>query len=334
MADAPHFTAEQLLGDLAGMTLDGRVFDEMFFTTDLGACALVSIDNVTQQDDETNPGSVQVLCDAAFENAAYRVLARLDLTYSLTGGGSWVCAEVSAEEVGRQAIAPIEYDPVGRFDAASASIELDEEAQVCRVRNAYEPLWFETVSGDPALLYRFDGSSWVFQGLDPASATVTYEGLAGQYDDPSNPGFEPTTQEDGSPICRLVIDAVDAQGTASGSIVFEGLRYRQSEQVAAALAGQAVGAMTPSGDHRATLVMAGTLEPDGTPVAVTVVADSETSDPSSPYGGLGVQVSFKLVAMMDELAPDGSASFVSLPNNITEASMALEQIQAAAVPMA
>lgn len=270
-AELPTITADQLLSDLDGADFLGQLWGDDTYFSSLGDNTLASVENLSQEPSEEDEGGIDVTYDAIVTNDAYRVDLRLRSTYVPISGG-W--ALQSAHELlgcTLRATAPIELDPQGRFDS-SATVTFDEDAQTCRVSGAYEPLWFETVSGDPALLYRFDGSVWEFQGLDPGSATITYEGLAGTYVDPSNPQFEATSALG----CQLVIDAVGADGAASGSVTLQSTTVGGAQepwQATAQLTGQAVGSVTSAGDHRVTVTLTGALDPDATPVALGAVAD-------------------------------------------------------------
>lgn len=323
MAQAPTFTAEQALADLSGADFLSQNWGDATFFESLGGCVLASVENVSQEGAADDPSAASVLCDAIVENAAYRADLRLRVAYGAQGDGSWSPRGHSVLGVSLRAIAPIQLDPAGRFDPSTAAVEFDEEAQACRVTGAYQPLWFETVSGDPALLYQFDGSVWNFQGLDPASAAVTYESLVGQYDDPQNPGFEPG----GSLGCRLVIDSVDGQGAVSGTVTLQSTVVSLNAEpwaATAALTGQAVGSTTSTGGHRVTLTLAGALVPDGTPVVLGAYADGSV-EPSAE-GGRALKVAWPVVYAY---RGDG----VTMDALVTEdLSVQLEQVQAAAVP--
>lgn len=318
MAESQAVTDEQVLSDLSGVTFSYS-YDGTFYES-LGDDALVEVGGVSQGPADDS-GAVQVICDATYENEAYRSVWRVGLAYTGSGDGWALSGVTGARAVSVRATAPIQLDPVGRFDPSQAEVEFDEDAQTCRVTGAYRPLWFETVSGDPALLYRFDGRAWSFEGLDPSSAAVTYEGLVGEYDDPGNPGFEARQGERGY---RLAIESVDGQGAVTGTLTLQGASSGggQAWQQSAALAGQAVGSVDALGRGRVTLALTGELDQDGTPVALSACGGADVAPSDDAYGGRALKTSY--LAVFDPRDGSGLAE--------EELSAVLEQIQAAAIP--
>lgn len=220
----------------------------------------------------SDDGTVSVRATVPVSNDSYAAEGHLEATYAKGDDGSWAGSWQVVSVDNLRAVSGIQHDEK-RWDAASARVEFDEGSQTCTVYAPYEDLgWFETADGDLAYDYSFDGDSWVFEGMDESSASITYENLAGVYD---------IEDEGGQNVTALEITDVAEDGTITARVSWRlnepRLIYQRlfAPEDSATLTGRLVSAPAEGGEHRVVATLSGTTDTEGLPAAMSILAASD-----------------------------------------------------------
>ena len=227
---------------------------------------------VTFKQAASDDGTVSVSATVPVSNDSYAAEGHLVATYAKGEDGSWAGSWQVESVDNLRAVSGIQRDEK-RWDAESARVEFDEDAQTCTVYAPYEdPAWFETVDGELAYDYSFDGSGWAFEGVDESFTSITYESLAGVYD---------IEDGGGQNVTALEITDVAEDGTITARVSWRlnepRLIYQRlfAPEDSATLTGKLVSAPAEGGEHRVVATLSGTTDTEGLPAAMSILAASD-----------------------------------------------------------
>ena len=227
---------------------------------------------VTFKQAASDDGTVSVSATVPVSNDSYAAEGHLVATYAKGEDGSWAGSWQVESVDNLRAVSGIQRDEK-RWDAESARVEFDEDAQTCTVYAPYEdPAWFETVDGELAYDYSFDGSGWAFEGVDESFTSITYESLAGVYD---------IEDGGGQNVTALEITDVAEDGTITARVSWRlnepRLIYQRlfAPEDSATLTGRLVSAPAEGGEHRVVATLSGTTDTEGLPAAMSILAASD-----------------------------------------------------------
>ena len=280
-------TEDQLISDLSAVAelTDVPVSDALYEYVDPSAW---EAGEATFEQSGSDDGTVSVRATVPVSNDSYAAEERLSATYVKDDDGTWTGSWQVESVDGLRAVSGVQHDE-RRWNSGSARIEFDEESQTCTVYAPYEdPAWFETAEGDLAYDYAFDGSAWVFEGVDESSSSVTYENLVGVYD---------IEDEGGECVTSLEITDVAADGTITARVSWRLDQPRLiyltlfAPEDAATLTGKLVSAPSEEGRHRVIANLSGTTDTEGLPAAMSILADS---DPVGLSGG-DTEIEYNLI---------------------------------------